>query len=504
MNAGTLSAEQLLNDCMRRVEAYDDAGPGINALISMNPHALDEARALDDERHASGPRSRLHGIPLVVKDSIDAQGMATTHGSVSLLNLFPLDDSFVVRRLREAGAIILGKANLDELQFGGWGLSAACGQTRNPYHPECVPSGSSGGTGAAVAAGLAVAGLGADYAGSIRNPSATNNLYGIRPTLGLISREGCWSGSRYVNVIGPMTRSPEDLAALLDALAGYDPADEITAASVGQVPDSYMAFLDVDGLTGRRIGYVAILFDPSRYPECVHPESVLQSRSALEIMDAEGASIVPLEFHQVVSDRLFETLNLLAKDKLASLNAYFRSNPVTDFETYCQFVVHGNHFGAMPERYGFMARIGLLPTCFLPPPSDEELQRARQMQADRQAELLTLMDEYQLDVIVLGSTRGKLMPISYIWEGFPGRCEEAPQLEDEGSQLTAVSSVTGFPVLTVPVGLTEDGHPVSIQAMGRPFSEPFLVSLAQSFAEAYRQHTGTSNHSIPASTPPLP
>jgi len=505
MNAGTLTAEQLVIDCLRRIEAYDDAGPGINALISMNPHALDEALALDDERRASGARRGwLHGIPLVVKDSIDAQGMATTNGSISLLNMFPVDDSFVVRRLREAGAIILGKANQDELQFGGWGLSASGGQTRNPYHPECVPSGSSGGTGAAVAAGFAVAGLGADHAGSIRNPSAANNLYGLRPTLGLSSREGAWSGSRYVNVIGPMTRTPTDMAALLDAIAGYDPADEFTAAGIGKVPESYMAFLDVDGLTGKRIGYVTILFDPDRYPGCVQPECVLQSRGALEIMDAEGASMVPLEFHRVVSNQIFQTLSSLAADKLDSLNEYFRSNPVTDFSTYCEFVLYGDHFSAMPAYYGFIARIGLWPTCILPPPSEEEMQKARQMQVDRQEELLALMDKHRLDAIVLGSTQRKLMPISYIWEGFPTLCENAPELEDEGMQLAAISSVTGFPVLIVPVGLTLDRHPVSIQVMGRPFSEPYLISLAQSFAKAYRRHTGTSNHSRPASTPPLP
>jgi len=504
MDAGALTAERLVSDCLRRIEAYDDAGPCINALISVNPRALDEARALDDERRASGRRGWLHGIPLVVKDSIDAVGMATTNGSISLLNMFPVDDSFVVRRLREAGAVILGKANQDELQFGGWGLSAAGGQTLNPYHPDCVPSGSSGGTGAAVAAGFAVAGLGADHAGSIRHPSEANNLYGLRPTLGLISREGAWSGSRYVNVIGPMTRTPADMAAVLDAVAGYDPADEFTAVSVGRVPESYMAFLDEDGLAGRRIGYVTLLFDHGRYPGCVEPECVRQSKSALEIMEAEGASMVPLEFHRVVSSRLFETLGALAADKLASLNAYFRSNPVTDFRTYCEFVLYGDHFGSMPAYYGFIATVGIWPTCLLPPPGEEEMERAGQMQEDRREEILALMDGHRLDAIVVGSTHRKLMPIRYIWEGFPTLCENAPELEDEGMQLAAISSVTGLPVLTLPAGLTRDGHPVSLQVLGRPFGEPHLISLAQSFAEAYRRHTGTGNRGRPPSTPPLP
>ena len=503
MNAGTLTAETLVTDCLMRIRAYDDDGPGINSLISLNPRALDEARALDDERRASGSRGWLHGVPLVVKDSIDARGMATTQGSISLLNWIPPDDAFVVGRLREAGAVILGKANLDELQFGGWGLSGAGGQTRNPYHPDCVPSGSSGGTGAAVAAGFAVAGLGADYAGSIRNPSAANNLYGLRPTLGLVSREGAWSGSRYVNGVGPMTRSPADMAALLDVIAGHDPADPFTAACVGKTPDSTMRFLDADGLTGRRIGYVTRLFDPDRYPGCIQPEFVSRSWRALEIMEAEGAGLVPLEFHEVVSDQLFETLNRLAKDKLESLNAYFRSNPGTEFRRYCDFVLHGRHFTAMPSHYGVIAGIGLLPTCLLPPPGEEEMEQAGRMQEDRQAELLALMDEHRLDAVVVGATRGELMPIRYIWEGFPVLCEGAPELEDEGSQLTAVSSASGFPVLTLPAGLVRDAHPVSLQVLGRPFGEPYLVSLARSFEEAYRRHTGSGNRRLPASTPPL-
>jgi len=503
MQAGILTSEELVEEYLQRMDAYEEAGPAINSMISMNPDALDEARALDQERELQGPRGPMHGIPLVVKDSIDAQGLATTNGSLSLLNFFPVDDSFVVGRLREAGAIILGKANQDELQFGGWGLSSSGGQTLNPYQPECTPSGSSGGTGAAVAANFAAAGIGADHAGSIRNPAAANNLYGIRPTLGLISREGAWSGSRYINVIGPMVRSPEDLAAILDAVSGHDPADRFTAASIGKLPESYMDSLEQDGLTGKKIGYVADRFDPEKFPKPDYFEAVSLSKSALEIMEAGGANLVPFGLEQVVTGMEYEALNVLGRDKLDSLNEYFRSNPVTDIAGYCDFVVTGNHYSAFPGYFTVAAIVNLWSTCVLPPPTEQDRQEAELKQAKIHDAILEFMDAEQLDAIVVDGTTGKLMPISWIWEGFPEPSEEWQEFADEGNQLVAMSSASGFPVLTVPAGLTQDGHPISLQVMGRPFSEPYLISLAQSFAKAYQQHMGSNNRVLPPTTPAL-
>ena len=216
--AGALTSEQLVGRYLARVAAYDDAGPELNAVITLNPEALARARALDAERAADGPRSPLHGIPIVLKDNFDTADMPTTAGSVLLAGSLPPDDAFLVRKLRDAGAIILAKVNMSEFASGG-AMSSLGGRTRNPHDLTRTPSGSSGGTGAAIAAAFAQVGLGTDTGGSVRGPSTANGIAGLKPTYGLLSRDGIVPLALSFDTAGPMARHVYDVAA---ALGGHD------------------------------------------------------------------------------------------------------------------------------------------------------------------------------------------------------------------------------------------------------------------------------------------
>ena len=254
-DAGELTSEQLTQLYLNRIEAYDEQGPSLNSIITINPNALQTAAELDKERQTIGPRSPLHGIPILLKDNYDTFDLPTTAGSLSLEGSIPPDDAFVVDKLRDAGAVILGKTNLDEFARGSSGLSSLGGQTRNPYALDRVPGGSSAGTGAAIAANFATAGLGTETGVSIRNPATNNNLVGIAPTEGLVSRDGVVPISFTQDRAGPLTRSVSDAAVVLSAIAGYDTSDPVTANSIGKIPaQGYTSFLDENSLNGARIG----------------------------------------------------------------------------------------------------------------------------------------------------------------------------------------------------------------------------------------------------------
>src|SRR5688572_20581728 len=251
--SGKLTSEQLVKLYLARIEAYDERGPKINAVITLNPKALEIARALDKERKQKGPRSPLHGIPIVLKDNFDTFDLPTTGGSLMLEGSMPPDDAFVVKKLRDAGAIILAKVNLSEFASGG-ARSSLGGLTLNPHDLTRTPSGSSGGTGAAIAADYAPLGLGTDTGGSIRGPSTSNGIVGLKPTHGLLSRDGIIPLALTFDTGGPMARSVYDVAVSLGIMTGVDPADPATAKSAGKSHTDYTQFLDKNALKGARIG----------------------------------------------------------------------------------------------------------------------------------------------------------------------------------------------------------------------------------------------------------
>lgn len=260
MATGQATAVEITAAYLARIQAYDQAGPRLNAMIRLNPNALAEAEVLDRERARSGPRGPLHGIPVILKDNYDLAGMPTTAGSLGLAGLMPPDDATQVRKLREAGAVFLGKANLHELASGISTISSLGGQTLNPYDLARNPGGSSGGTGAAIAASFGAIGWGSDTCGSIRIPACHNNLVGLRPTKGLSSIDGILPLAQSQDTGGPLARTVRDLAIGLDATVGPDPADPATRALEGRALPSFVDALDPEALRGARIGLLRALF----------------------------------------------------------------------------------------------------------------------------------------------------------------------------------------------------------------------------------------------------
>ena len=320
--SGTITSQDLVEMYLARIAAYDQQGPSLNAIITVNSSALAEAEELYAERAANGPRGPLHGIPVIVKDNYETKDMQTTAGSLSLAGWVPPPDAVLVKRLREGGAINFAKATLHEFAMGITMVGSLFGQTRNPYALDRNPGGSSGGTGAAVAANFAAVGLGTDTCRSIRTLSAHNNLVGLRGTLGLASRTGIIPLSHTQDIGGPMGRSVTDVAIVLDAIVGYDPADPQPVESVGNIPESYTAFLREEGLGGSRIGLLPALFSTAPADEGV----ARVVRRAMSEMEQQGAEVVEVTipgFDELLADRL-----LVAEyETRDDMNAYLAQHP---------------------------------------------------------------------------------------------------------------------------------------------------------------------------------
>ncbi|HJS73524.1 MAG TPA: amidase family protein, partial [Vicinamibacteria bacterium] len=287
-DAGTLTSESLVALYLARIAAYDDAGPKLNAVLALNPKALEEARALDQERKSKGRRSPLHGIPVVLKDNIDTKDLPTTAGSYVLAGSIPPDDAFIVTKFREAGAVVLAKVNMSEFASGAT-MSSLGGASLNPHDVERSPSGSSGGTGVAIAAGYAPVGIGTDTGGSIRGPSAANGIVGLKPTLGLVSRDGIVPLALSFDTAGPMARHVYDVAAALGVIAGFDPADEATRKSEGKKEADYTKYLDKDALKGARLGIARDFMGQD-------PETDWIVEASLDAMRVLGATFVDVKF----------------------------------------------------------------------------------------------------------------------------------------------------------------------------------------------------------------
>src|SRR3989440_1888196 len=344
MTAGQLSAQQLVVLYLEHIAAIDQHGPTLNSVIEINPDCLDTARALDQERASSGARGPLHGIPIFIKDNIaTADRMQTTAGSLALLGSRPARDAFVVQRLREAGAILLGKTNLSEwANFRGnpstSGWSGRGGQTRNPYVLDRNPCGSSSGSGVAIAANLAAASLGTETDGSILCPSSINSLVGIKPTVGLTSRAGVIPIAHSQDTVGPISRTVADAAAVLGALTGVDPLDTATQESAGKFYSDYTQFLDSNGLRGARIGIAReVYFGYS-------PKADAIANTAIERMRELGAVIIDpadIPTAQQISSSKSELTALLFEFK-AGLNSYLAGLVNTPVHTLADIIAFNN------------------------------------------------------------------------------------------------------------------------------------------------------------------
>src|SRR6267142_1512890 len=342
-DAGTLTAEKLVQMCLARIQAYDRQGPALHAVIVLNPKALETARALDAERKAKGRRSPLHGIPIVLKDNYNTFDLATTGGSVLLEGSIPPEDAFLVRKFRAAGAIVLAKVNLSEFASGGTHSSLG-GQSLNPHDLTRGPSGSSGGTGVAIAAGYAPLGMGTDTGGSIRGPSTSNGIVGLKPTHGLLSRSGIIPLSLTFDTGGPMARSVTDVAVALGAMTGIDPTDAATNKSEGRFSTDYTKDLKTDALKGARIGI-------ARDFRGTDPDIDWVVEASLDAMRKAGATIVEVRLPKWLLESKVEFYNAIRMPEFAAQIKDYLSTIGPDYpKTIEDLIDRANRFtGPRPD-----------------------------------------------------------------------------------------------------------------------------------------------------------
>lgn len=464
---GRVTSRQLVQSYLARIAAYDQAGPALNAVVLLNPKALEEADALDRERATRGPRGPLHGIPILVKDNYDTVGMPTSGGSLGLALLQPAADAFQVQKLRAAGAVILGKTTMHELAAGITTISSLTAQTRNPYDLMRVPGGSSGGTGAAVAASFAAAGMGSDTCGSIRIPAANQNLVGLRATRGLSSRTGVMPLSDTQDVAGPLARTVTDLALVLDATVGPDPQDAVTAGAAAHVPRSYRDGFAGATLKGARIGVLRALFGTS--PEDDEVAAII--RKALDAMKAQGAEVVEATVPGL--DDLLAESSVIADEFKFDLAAYLAKHPGAPVKTLGEILDRGLNHDALEQTFRLRNQ-----------PTVRESEHYRQALVKRRAlraAVDAVLEGQKLDVLVYPTLRRK------------------PTLIGEAQIGTTcqLSATTGLPALSMPAGFTADGLPIGIELLGPAFSEPALL------ARAYAWEQAMSPRRAPFSTPPL-
>ena len=470
LSAGEVTSRQLTEQYLARIDAYDKRGPAINAMIAINPHALVDADALDRERSTRGSRGPFHGIPVVVKDNYDTIDMPTTAGSRALEGSLSGRDAFQVRQLRAAGAVIVGKTNLHEFARGITTISSLGGQTRNPYDPTRNPGGSSGGTGAAVAANFAAVGLGSDTCGSIRYPSAENSLVGLRPTMGLSSRAGIIPLAHSQDVGGPMARSVADVAVLLDATAGADPDDPSTSRSAGRIPASplsYAKVLDASALRGARLGVLLALFGDA--PEDQRVGSVV--RTAVSEMRSAGAQTVDLPFSDVPTET--DGIAIIRYEFKFDLNEYLARTPGAPVRTLGDVLAKSVIHPSLETAFRRSNEITTL--------DSDEYRAIVARNARLRDVLLKLMDDQKVVALVYPTLRRTSAKIGEPQPG--GNC--------------AASAATGLPAITVPAGFADDGMPVGVELIGRPFSEADLLKLAFSYEQQ------THHRRPPSLAPPL-
>ena len=470
----TLSCHQLVAAYLKRIAAFDKKGPKLNAMITVNPQALAAADALDSRyRTDSSKVGSLHCIPILLKDNYDTADMRTTGGSLNLKESQPKRDAFTVAKLRAAGVVVMGKTNLSELAMSGLTVSSLQGQTLNPYDLTRNPGGSSGGTGAGIAANYAVFGTGSDTGQSIRSPSSANSLVGIRSTRGLISRGGIIPISLTQDEAGPIARNVTDLARAMDVMVGYDPDDPITAAGVGHIPGTYTAFLDRAGLKGKRIGVLRQFFGT----EAIHAEVNRVINADLDAMKSLGAEIVDIQVADL--DALTADMATSPFEAKTALNGYFATlGPGAPVTTLTEFIARGGYHQSIDQalKLAEAKPDGM---------TSLEYEKIFVRRDNLRKAILFVMAQNRLDAIVYPHQKRLVVPIG----------EE--QVERNG----VLSNATGFPAITLPGGFSAPtqsaplGVPVGVELLGREWSEGMLISMGYAFEQ------GTHFRKPPMSTP---
>ncbi|MGI9148729.1 MAG: amidase [Chloroflexota bacterium] len=464
-----------------RIDTYDRHGPCLNSLITVNTHALAEADRLDAALQATGTlKGPLHGVPVIVKDNLDTVDLPTSSGVRLFKDFVPAKDAFIVKRLRAAGAIVLAKASLSELAMGLADNinSVLPGFTRNPYNLAYASGGSSGGTAVAIAANLGSVGLGTDTGGSVRAPASINNIVGIRPTVGLVSRTGMGPLDSQRDTPGPMGRTVEDVARLLDAIAGVDPADERTTLAIDHIPSTYTAFLDGDGLRGARIG---VLRQALHLEDGTDPRVLALFEAAITAMADAGATIVN-DFCVPGFEEFPRPPQTVARTKADWETFFAYEGPSFPIKTVAELrdapptkCVHPLH----------AARIAEIAAVTHAPEDDPETRQGRKDEQRYRDAFGAAMDLARVDAVTLP-----------VWTFPPvllGDRGQSPQ-----GALTFIGSAAQWPAIVVPMGFVGERLPMGLQLLGKPWSEGQLIRLACAYERA------TSHRCAPASVPPLP
>lgn len=477
--SGQTTCVAIVDAYLARIAAYDRNGPALAAILAINPQARDIAARLDAHFARTGELTGpLHGIPVAVKDNYNTTDMPTSGGNVLFKDLVPPVESTLTRKLREAGAIILAKTNMHEWALAGITISSLGGQTKNPYDLTRTPGGSSGGTGAAVAANFATIGLATDTMNSIRSPASAGSLVGFRSTKGLVSRAGVIPVSHTQDVTGAITRTVEDTAIMLDVMAGFDPEDPVTARSVNHIPHSFTDYLDADGLRGARIGVLTSFFGK----ETIHAEVNAAIANALDACRHAGANLIEISDPMLDSDAILRDCDVQRWEFKALLNSYLASlGERAPVKTLRELIASGRYHRPLED---FLAAADAVE---VPENDPEYLSRLAQIERLRERVLL-LMATHNLDAIVYPLQKRLVHTI-----GDPHQSERTGIL----------AGVIGFPAVTVPAGFSQPssdaplGVPVGLDILARPFDDARLIRIAYAFEQA------TKIRQPPQSTPPL-
>ena len=462
IRSGKVTCRQVVEAYIQRIREYDQS-TRLNAIIVINPEAQADADKLDQEYARTHKLRPLHGIAVIVKDNYDTKGLQTTGGSLAMKGFVPVEDAFMVKRLREAGAIILAKSNMAEWAFSPYvTMSSIAGTTRNPYDLERVPAGSSGGTGAAVAASLGEVGLGTDTGNSIRGPSSHNSLVGIRPTMGLTSRDGIIPLFLGNDIGGPMARTVADAAAVLGVVAGYDPADPITTLSKGNTEKDYTKFLERKGLQGARIGVFRKYIEDSKTDAQV---KTLTEEAIKDLKTQEAEIVDPFEIPDF--DKLTE--NVWCGNFQADLDHYLAAHGKNaPYHSLAEIVESGLYLPYIEAE---------MKGAVNPKPAEGErrspcldIYHDEPKIAFREA-VLRAMDKDKLDALIYPT-----------WSNPPRKVGDLKSPAGDNSQI--LSPQTGFPAITVPMGFTYRSLPAGLTILGRAFSEPMLIRFAYAYEQA--------------------
>ncbi len=483
---GRTTCEAVIKDELDRIAAYDQPR-GLNAIIMVNDKAVERARAFDIELKGGALLNPLYCVPMVVKDNFDTHDFPTTGGSIALKNSIPPDDAFMVRRLRNADAIIVAKTNMAEWAFSPREtVSSSFGTTANAYNLGRAPAGSSGGTASAVAASFAIAGLGSDTGNSIRGPSSHLALVGIRSTMGLTSRDGVIPLIADRDIAGPMGRSVRDVASIFNVVAGYDPADPVTEEGKDKKALDYTAFLDADGLRGVRLGVLREFTNTKD----ADPQVMAIFEQALRDLIAAGAEIVdPLAINNMpnhINDS--NTCPSFRYDMAQYLKTLGDAAPFDDV----QWVYDNGLYG--PDAKGGLEYFAPFPATRAPEDWDEPCQRYlnHPLRASYRADVLDAMDKNHLDALIYPS-----------WSNPPAHLDKGRE-EYKGDNSQSLAPSTGLPAITVPMGYSYGNLPAGLQMVARPYAEGTLFKLAYSYEQATHHRKAPDGFGTPENQPHQP